>query len=199
MKPSDTYMRRQHRTPFVQRTACRHSVQSHFLNQCWNIVNWTLRTNFRGIWNEIQIFLFQKMHLKMSSAKSRLFYLGLNVMLSEYPMDSFGLTDLALWRRQPGWCLNVECQWCEGWILQWASNKIRKIVGCACAGNAGNITRHRLQTKPPVSDPGMHHGTCVTHVLWCMSGSQTRGGWENVPGIAGACATRNVTYLIRGP
>ena len=31
---------------------------------------------------------------------------------------------------------------------------------------------HRLQRKPPVSDPGMHHGTCVTHVPWCMSGSQ---------------------------
>ena len=24
--------------------------------------------------------------------------------------------------------------------------------------------RHRLQMKPLVSDPGMHHGTCVTHV-----------------------------------
>ena len=24
--------------------------------------------------------------------------------------------------------------------------------------------RHRLQRKPLVSDPGMHHGTCVTHV-----------------------------------
>ena len=23
--------------------------------------------------------------------------------------------------------------------------------------------RHRLQRKPLVSDPGMHHGTCVTH------------------------------------
>ena len=31
--------------------------------------------------------------------------------------------------------------------------------------------RHRLQRKPLVSDPGMHHGTCVTHVPWCMSGS----------------------------
>ena len=34
----------------------------------------------------------------------------------------------------------------------------------------------------------MHHGTCVTHVPWCMSGSRTRGGGENVPGIPGACA-----------
>ena len=59
--------------------------------------------------------------------------------------------------------------------------------------------RCRLQRKPLVSDPGMHHGTCVTHVPWCMSGLLTRGGEENVPGIPGACATRNFTYLVRGP
>ena len=58
---------------------------------------------------------------------------------------------------------------------------------------------HQLQRKPLVSDPGMHHGTCVTHVPWCMSGSLNRGGGENVPGIPGACATRNFTYLARGP
>ena len=50
-----------------------------------------------------------------------------------------------------------------------------------------------------VNDPGMHHGTCVTHVPWCMSGSLTCGGGENVPGIPGACATRNFTFLSRGP
>ena len=57
---------------------------------------------------------------------------------------------------------------------------------------------------PRVSDPDMHHGTCVTHVPWCMPGSLTRvsfevGGGENVPGITGACAIRNFTYLVRGP
>ena len=26
---------------------------------------------------------------------------------------------------------------------------------------------------PQVSDPDMHHGTCVTHVPWCMPGSLT--------------------------
>ena len=36
--------------------------------------------------------------------------------------------------------------------------------------------RHRIQIKPLVSDPDMHHVTCVTHVRWCMSGSLTRGG-----------------------
>ena len=59
----------------------------------------------------------------------------------------------------------------------------------------GCIFRHRLQREPLVSDPVMHHGTCVT---WCMSGLVTRGGGENVPGIPGACATCNFTYLARG-
>ena len=74
-------------------------------------------------------------------------------------------------------------------MQQWASYKIRDIAGCACAGNAGNVFhRRRLQRKALDSDSGMHHGTCVTHVSWCMSGSLASGGGENVPGIPGACA-----------
>ena len=64
----------------------------------------------------------------------------------------------------------------------WASYQIRKIASCACAGNAENVfPRARLQRKPPVTDPGMHCGTCGTHVPWCMSGSLTRGGGETFP------------------
>ena len=59
--------------------------------------------------------------------------------------------------------------------------------------------RHWLQRKPLVSEPGMHHGTCLTHVPWCMSGSLIRRGGENVPGIPGACTTRFFTYLVRVP
>ena len=57
---------------------------------------------------------------------------------------------------------------------------------------------------PRVNDPDMHHGTCMTHVPWCMPGSLTSGFLlsrcrENVPGIPGACATVNCVYLVRGP
>ena len=68
--------------------------------------------------------------------------------------------------------------------VPWASYQIRKIAGCTCAGNVS--PHRRLQRKPLVSDPGMHHGTCVTHVPWCVSGSLARGGGINVPGIPGA-------------
>ena len=92
--------------------------------------------------------------------------------------DIFGTKALLLWYHQ-----------FSPTTSQWASYQIRKIAGCACAGNAGNVfPRRRFQRKPLVSDPGMHHGTCVTHVPWCMSGSLTRGDRENVPGIPGACA-----------
>ena len=59
--------------------------------------------------------------------------------------------------------------------------------------------RHCLQRKTLVSDLGMHHGTCVTHVPWCMSRSLICGGGENVPGFPGACTTHTFMYLARGP
>ena len=66
-------------------------------------------------------------------------------------------------------------------------------------GMLGSFSPPTIQMKPLDSDRGMHHGTCVTHVPWCMSGSLTRDGGVNVPGIPGACTTRNCTYLARGP
>ena len=92
------------------------------------------------------------------------------------------------------------CTTIQMWTKPWASYQMRKIAGCAFAGNAGNVfPRRRLQRKQLVSDPVMHHGSCVTHVPWCMSGSLTHGGGENVPGIPSACATHNFAYLARGP
>ena len=58
-------------------------------------------------------------------------------------------------------------------LKPWASYQIRKI---ACAHAPGMLSQ-----PPQVSDPDMHHGTCVTHMPWCMPGissffwSQWRG------------------------
>ena len=78
-----------------------------------------------------------------------------------------------------------------------ACYQILKIAGCACAGNVFPATDFKGNRW--VSDPDMHHSTCFTHGPWCMSGSLTRGGGENVPSIPGACATLNFTYMTRGP
>ena len=58
--------------------------------------------------------------------------------------------------------------------------------------------RHR-QRKPLVSHPGMHYGTCVTHVMWCMSGSLTRGGEKKIARQPWRLPKRNFAYLVRGP
>ena len=47
-----------------------YSAPSHYLNQYWVIVNWTLWNNLQWILLKIQNFSFTKMHLKISSAKS---------------------------------------------------------------------------------------------------------------------------------
>ena len=82
----------------------------------------------------------------------------------------------------------------------WTYYQIRKFAGCACAGNAGNVfLTTDFKRKPLISDSGMHHGRCITHVPWCMSRSLTRGAGENNPDIPGACATHNFAYLVGGP
>ena len=64
--------------------------------------------------------------------------------------------------RNPGAIIGTQC------LYSWASCQIRNIAGCACAGNAGNVF-----PATAVTDPDMHHGTCVTHVPWCMPRSLT--------------------------
>ena len=59
--------------------------------------------------------------------------------------------------------------------------------------------RHLLLWKPPVSDPGMHYGTCVAHVHVMHVGIANPRWWGNGPSIPGACATRNFAYLVRSP
>ena len=59
----------------------------------------------------------------------------------------------------------------ESWNwLQWASCQIRKIAGAHAPGMPGTFS-----PSPQVSDPDMHHGTCVTHVPCCMPGSLING------------------------
>ena len=74
--------------------------------------------------------------------------------------------------------------WWTLWFLRaiWTSYQMRKIAGCVCAGNAGNVFPRRwFKRKLLVSDHGMHHGTCVTHVPWCMSESLTCGDGKTFP------------------
>ena len=82
----------------------------------------------------------------------------------------------------------------------WATYQIHKIECCTCTRNCGSVLPATdFKGIRKLAIPACHHDTRVTHVPWCMSGSLTHGGGENVPGIPGACATFNFTYLARGP
>ena len=84
-------------------------------------------------------------------------------------------------------CITVlQCQ-CTNLAITKAWNKFSRSMGllpstyncgCACAGNDGNV---------------MHAGIANSRFPLNLAA----GG--NVPGIPGACATRNYTYLVRGP
>ena len=53
-----------------------------------------------------------------------------------------------------------------------------------------------------VNDPDMHHGTCVTHVPWCMPRSLTSGFlWSRWRAKRSQHSRRmgNFTYMVRGP
>ena len=54
--------------------------------------------------------------------------------------------------------------------MAWTSCQIREIASAHAPGMPGTFS-----PSPQVSDPDMHHGTCVTHVPWCMPGSLTTG------------------------
>ena len=61
-------------------------------------------------------------------------------------------------------------------------------------GMPGTFSLPHHQRKPLVTDPGMHHGKCVTHVGIARKRSVIRNPYATV-----ACATRNFTHLARGP
>ena len=64
----------------------------------------------------------------------------------------------------------VQITWPPNRLNPWASCQIRKIAGAHVRGMPGTFS-----PSPQISDPDMHHGTCVTHVPWCMPGSLTSG------------------------
>ena len=89
----------------------------------------------------------------------------------------------------------------DGLVHQWSSYQIRKIAGCACAGNVGNVF-------PATAGWRSRHAPCITarasrtcrdacRDRWPAVSFEVSGG-KNLPGITGACVTRNFTYLVRG-
>ena len=85
--------------------------------------------------------------------------------------------------------ISVLCHLCWGYNDVWSKKKQPSWISpLQCVSHHGLLARYvKLRVAhapgmprtffPPlrVSDPDMHHGTCVTHVPWCMPGSLTDG------------------------
>ena len=61
-------------------------------------------------------------------------------------------------------------------VVEWASYQMRKIVGCACTGNAGNVFpatdfKGNRKLAIPACITARACRTCREHVPWCMLGS----------------------------
>ena len=76
--PSAPFLRQWIGLTLIQIMTCRHTAPSHYLNQWWVIVNWTLRNKLQWIFFFIKIRIISstKMHMKISSAKMRSFCPG---------------------------------------------------------------------------------------------------------------------------
>ena len=72
--------------------------------------------------------------------------------------------------------------------------------GCACARNAGNVFPATAGKQSRHASRHVRDARAVMHAGIANSRfplNSAAGG--NVPGIPGACATRDFTYLVRGP
>ena len=64
----------------------------------------------------------------------------------------------------------IQLQWFQDFILHGPLARYVKLQVAHAPGMPGTFS-----PPPLVSDPGMHHGTCVMHVPWCIPGSLTSG------------------------
>ena len=104
----------------------------------------------------------------------------------------------------------------EGCLLIWSfvlhsQHIYRKNICSSMHRNHGPLARYvKLRVahapgtfSPPsrISDTDMHHGTCVTHVPWCMPGSQTSGFlWSRWRGKRSGHSQRmhNLQFYVSG-
>ena len=91
----------------------------------------------------------------------------------------------------------------EPMLTQFTDNGLlpdTQICGCACAGNAGNVFPVTAGKRSRHASRHVRHARAVMHAGIANQRFPLKSAaGENVPGIPGACATCNFTYLVRGP
>ena len=82
----------------------------------------------------------------------------------------------------------------------WASYQVRKIAGCAWAGNAGNVfPATDFKWNGYLAIPACIRARASRTCRDACRESLTWSGGGNVSGIPGACATCNFAQPVRGP
>ena len=160
---------------------------SHYLNQCLVIVNWTLQWNFvQNTKKMIYQNTYENFVCEMAAIYSRGRWVKaahIRFTINSYSSIHFSIHSAIC--SSIGWLIDLFM------VLFLDTQKCMLHIRRECRDR---FPRHQLQRKRIVIDPVMHQARCVRHVSWCMSGSQTRSGGEDVPGIPGACTTHNFTY-----
>ena len=108
-------------------------------------------------------------HHALPGARGMMLAVMLSALMSSLTSifnSSATIFTLDIWRRMRTEATEKEML-IVGRSAPWASYQIRKIAGAHAPGT--------FSPPPRVSDPDMHHGTCVMHVPWCMPGSLTSG------------------------
>ena len=84
-----------------------------------------------------------------------------------------------------------------GWHDIWANGHVARYVKLRIAHAPGMPRKFSPPSR--VSDPDMHHGTCVLHVPWCMPGSLTNGFlWSRWRGKRHSRCTYNPQFYVSG-
>ena len=103
LRPSDTYMHRYTNHHWFRQWLVAWSAPSHFLNQCWDIVNWTLRNKLQWNFNRysnifIQENAFENGVCERASILSRPQCVNINIL---WP-------SVAKWHHMVTWnCVNI--------------------------------------------------------------------------------------------
>ena len=85
--------------------------QAIFWTNAGILLNWNLGIKFNAVLGEIDSFSFSKMHLKISSAKWRLFGLGLNELISRWIVCPILMAYFILLHTYVGAVIQSDCDW----------------------------------------------------------------------------------------
>ena len=80
LRPSDAYMRQYTNHHWYRQWLVAWPVPTHYLNQCWNIVDWIFRNNLQWNLNWNSYISIKQNTFENTSGKWQMFCLGLNVL-----------------------------------------------------------------------------------------------------------------------